>query len=142
MKLSLCPCSHSSLAGQTVVHACLWHLKCNQARARLMQHLSSYKSCSQTTCAVDNRMWEQVSLAIQTSKEKRQWPQCCLHTMKGYKFTLHSPSSWCSSFYFIRIMTKFDCIIHCIITFGFSLDTVICCIFEGGAKTSNTPLAK
>ena len=45
VKLSPCPCSHSSLAGR--IGACLWgHSKCNlllaQARPRMIQHLTSF----------------------------------------------------------------------------------------------------
>ena len=36
----------------------------------------------------------------QTSKEKPQWLQLCLDTTKRHTFTLHCPSSLCSSFCF------------------------------------------
>ena len=44
VKLSPCPCSHSSLAGRIAAYLC-GHSKCNlllaQARPRMIQHLSS-----------------------------------------------------------------------------------------------------
>ena len=46
VKLSPCPCSHSSPAGQ--IAACLWALICYLLRLALIQHLSSkHKACAE-----------------------------------------------------------------------------------------------
>ena len=86
MKLSPCPCSHSSPAGQ-IAHACLcWHLKCNlllaQAGPRMMQHLSNFtEEKSREVCEVllDKGLFLKNRMRFATKRSV--WPSSMLKTV-------------------------------------------------------------